>query len=65
MSIHVLELANWQRGGGRKGGGTKPKPLKLPEERRVSVKTADELREKRHRQAEHLRQRRQQKHEGR
>lgn len=56
--IHVLELANWQRGGGRKGGGQKPKPIKLPEDREIAIKDPETLAEKRKQQAEHLKRRR-------
>lgn len=58
MAIHVLELANWQRGGGRKGGGPKPKPIKLPVDREVTVKDPETLAEKRKEQAAHLKRRR-------
>ncbi len=54
MAIHVLQLANWQRGGGKKAGAA-PQPLKLPEDRRLEAKTVDELKSKRQAMAEHLR----------
>lgn len=57
-AIHVLELANWQRGGGRKGGGVKPQPIRLPEDREVKIKDPETLAEKRRQQAEHLQRRR-------
>lgn len=57
---HILELANWQRAGGRKAGSA-PKPPKLPEDRDPSVKSEDELVEKRRAAAEHLRRRREQR----
>jgi hypothetical protein len=60
-AIHVLELANWQRGGGRKGGGQKPQPIRLPEDREVTVKNPEVLAEKRRAQAEHLQRRREER----
>lgn len=54
-SRHVLELANWQRGGGKKAGPA-PKPPKLPEDKQ-SVKPGT-VTEKRKAQAEHLKRRR-------
>jgi hypothetical protein len=55
--IHVLSLANWQRAGGKKAGPA-PKPMNLPEDKPVSVKSGAELLEKRRSQAEHLKRRR-------
>lgn len=56
---YVLELANWQRGGGNKGD--KPKPPKFPEDRPVDVKSREELAERRKANREHLRRRRAQR----
>lgn len=54
---YVGELANWQRGGGKKAGAA-PKPPKFPEDKEITVKSGDELLEKRRAQAEHLKRRR-------
>lgn len=58
MVIHVLHLANWQRGGGKKSGSPTPKPIELPVDRPLAVKTAEELKLKRREQAAQLRRRR-------
>lgn len=54
---YVLELANWQRAGGKKAGAA-PKPPKLPEDKEPKVKSAEELAVNRRRQSEHLKRRR-------
>jgi len=56
--IYVLELANWQRGGGKKSRGKKPQPIKLPEDKDISVKSPDELADRRKQQSAHLKHRR-------
>ena len=53
--LFALQVANWQRGGGK---GQKPEPVKLPEDRPVSVKSNEELKAKRKAQREHLARRR-------
>ena len=58
--LHVLSLANWQRGGGKKAGPV-PKPMKLPEDKDITVKSDAELTERRQSQAEHLKRRRAQR----
>lgn len=50
---YVLELANWQRAGGKKVGA-QPKPPKFPEDNAVRQISSEELKEKRRSQREHL-----------
>lgn len=57
MVVHVLQLANWQRAGGKKAGAA-PKPVVLPEDKEITVKTDEDLAEKRQSQAAHLKRRR-------
>lgn len=58
--VHVLELANWQRAGGKKAGPA-PKPYKFPEDKDHKVKSDDQLLDKRKEQSEHLKRRRAQR----
>lgn len=57
---YVLELANWQRGGGKKAG-PQPKPVKFPEDTVVKVNSSEELRERRKANSNHLKRRRAQR----
>jgi len=53
--LFALQVANWQRGGGK---GQKPEPVKLPEDVPVKVKSRDELKARRKANREHLARRR-------
>ena len=54
---YTLQVANRQRA--RRGSW--PKHMKLPEDREISVKSSEELEERRSRQSAHLKRRRAQK----
>lgn len=51
-NTYAVELGNWQRGGGQKGG--KPKPPEIPTDSDVQSISAEEMRERRQAQRAHL-----------